>query len=111
MNSIHQVIMFNFGKHDTNNVQKINLTRFYYDKLNVNMKKTRLWYKFIHWTNDEQTKSNMKKYIYIYTLLKTQFKKNVSKYFKFNQYISKYLKEFSLGKFSNYIMNVQWMKG
>jgi hypothetical protein len=35
----------------------------------------------------------------------------VSKYFKFNQYISKYLKEFSLGKFSNYIMNVQWMKG
>jgi hypothetical protein len=53
MNSIHQVIMFNFGKHDTNNVQKINLTRFYYDKLNVNMKKTRLWYKFIHWTNDE----------------------------------------------------------
>lgn len=104
--------MFNFGKHDTKNVQNINLTKFYYDKVNGNMKKTRLWYKFIHWTNDVQTKKNMKKTIFIYTLLRTQFKKrNKSKDFKLNQYISKYLKEFSLGKFLNYIMNVQWMKG
>jgi len=35
----------------------------------------------------------------------------MSKDFKLNQYISKYLKEFSLGKILNYIMNVQWMKG
>ncbi len=52
--------MFNFGKHDTKNVQNISLTRLYYDKVNGNIKIIRLWYKFIHWTNDEQTKSNMK---------------------------------------------------
>jgi hypothetical protein len=63
--------MFNFGKHDTKNVQNINLTRFYYDKMNSNKKKTRTWYKFIHCTNDEYTKSNMKKNIFIYILLKT----------------------------------------
>ncbi len=46
----------------------------------------------------------MKKTIFIYTLLKLSLRKTCQKDFKLNQYISKYLKEFSLHNILNYIM-------
>jgi hypothetical protein len=49
-----------------------------------------LWCKIIFKINAEQTKSNMKRIAFIYTLVETQFKE---KYLKISQINSKYFKE------------------